>query len=150
MPQYKLPTTPKQAWIVDLITCLFILLFTYAAVSKLADVQNFKTQISQSPLLTPFGAIIMWAIPTIEFIIVGLLLFNKTRMTGLYFSYGLMVIFTMYIIAITRFSTFIPCSCGGILQQMTWNQHLFFNLIFVVLGIISVLIYHPRNTAFPS
>ncbi|WP_414017898.1 MauE/DoxX family redox-associated membrane protein [Chitinophaga sancti] len=150
MPQYKLPPYPKRVWIVDLITCLFILLFTYAAVSKLTDVQNFKTQISQSPLLTPFGATIMWVIPTIEFIIVGLLLFNKTRMTGLYFSYGLMVIFTMYIIAITQFSTFIPCSCGGILQQMTWNQHLFFNLIFVVLGIISVLIYRPRNIAFPS
>ena len=52
-----------------------------------------------------------------------------------------MVMFTAYIIAITRFSEYVPCSCGGVLQNMSWNQHLFFNIGFVLIALTGVILH---------
>jgi hypothetical protein len=52
-----------------------------------------------------------------------------------------MSMFSAYIIAITQFSDYIPCSCGGILQKMSWNQHLVFNFLFVSLAAAGILLY---------
>jgi hypothetical protein len=48
--------------------------------------------------------------------------------------------FTAYIITILNFSEYIPCSCGGILQNMTWKTHLVFNIGLVLLSIAGILI----------
>jgi len=128
----------------EIISIFFILLFIYAAISKLTDFQKFKVQLGQSPLLAPVVKPVTWMVPGIEITIVILLIIKKTQLKGLFMSFGLMVMFTGYIITILNFSEYIPCSCGGILQNMSWKQHLLFNLIFVVLGCIGVLIY-PQN-----
>src|SRR5450432_1585243 len=131
----------KKSVITEIIAALFILLFIYAAASKLLDYQKFKVQLGQSPLLTIFATQIAWTIPLIEIFISLLLSFKKTKIIGLFASFYIMVLFTMYIIIITRFSDYIPCSCGGILQHMTWNQHLFFNIIFIVLAATAIVSY---------
>src|SRR5690349_16907986 len=120
---------------IDVICCLFILLWVYAAMNKLLDVQTFRVKLGQSPLLTPFAGFVAWFIPSLEIILALSLAFTSSRRVGLYGSYGLMVMFTAYIITITRFADYIPCSCGGILENMSWNQHLIFNVAFVLLGL---------------
>ncbi|MEJ0031509.1 MAG: MauE/DoxX family redox-associated membrane protein [Bacteroidota bacterium] len=45
-----------------------------------------------------------------------------------------MVMFTAYIVVITRFSEYTPCSCGGVLEKMSWDQHLVFNIGFCGVG----------------
>jgi len=106
----------------------------YAAASKLFDYQTFSVQLGQSPLLTPIAGFMAWCIPVLEILLSVLLFFGKTRRYGLYGSFFLLVTFTLYIIAITRFSDFVPCSCGGILEKLSWNQHLVFNVGFVLLA----------------
>jgi hypothetical protein len=49
--------------------------------------------------------------------------------------------FTGYIIAITRFSDNVPCSCGGVLQTMSWNQHMVFNIVFILLALTGVFLH---------
>jgi hypothetical protein len=95
----------------------------------------------QSPLLS--AAPEFWAIsvPVAEVILSGLLLFKRFRSFALHSCLTVMVAFCAYIVAITKFSHFIPCSCGGILEQMTWDQHLLFNFSFVSLGIIAILMH---------
>src|SRR6266478_713273 len=110
--------------LIEIISGLFILLFVYAAASKLIDYQNFRIQLGQSPLLTAFAGWVSWVIPFLEIIISIMLAFPKSRLFGLYASFSLMVMFTAYIIAITKFSDYVPCSCGGVLQNMSWSQHL--------------------------
>jgi len=134
-----------STWVIEIISALLIILFVYAATSKFLDFQKFQVQIGQSPLLTAFAKWVAWLIPTIEIIISLLLAFSKTRLLALYASFGLMVMFTGYIIAITRFSDNIPCSCGGVLQNMSWNQHLVFNLGFVLLALVAIVTY-PKYT----
>ena len=42
---------PKyRSVIVQTASCLYILLFVYAAVSKLLDFENFRVQLAQSPV----------------------------------------------------------------------------------------------------
>lgn len=66
--------------------------------------------------------------------ICALLIFERTRTIGLYFSFTIMVLFTAYIYIILHYSEFVPCSCGGILERMDWNTHLIFNIGAVLLA----------------
>lgn len=125
---------------IEIICFLLILLFIYAAVSKLLDYDTFRVQLSKSPFITQFAPVIAWALPIGE-ILVGLALtFKRTRLLGLYASLFLMTMFTAYIYAMLHYSYYIPCSCGGILSKMGWNTHLWFNGGFVVLSIIGIFV----------
>jgi len=130
----------KKAIITEIIAALFILLFVYAATSKLMDYSKFRSQLGQSPMLSDFAGWVVWAIPLTEILISFILVSTRFRTLGLYASFSLMTLFTGYIIAITRFSTYVPCSCGGVLQHLSWSQHLVFNIFFMLLALIAILL----------
>ncbi|ETZ24167.1 hypothetical protein N824_16640 [Pedobacter sp. V48] len=92
-------------------------------------------------MLTDFAGILGWLVPAVEIVIALLLMFPKTTSLGLFAALGLMTLFTAYIIAILNFSENIPCSCGGVLEHMSWQQHLVFNLVFVFLSIAGILLH---------
>jgi FtsH-binding integral membrane protein len=116
----------------------------YAAASKLSDYQTFRLQLGKSPYITKMANIIVWAIPGVEILISLLLTFKKTRLTGLYGALFLMTIFTAYIFSMLQFSYYIPCSCGGILSQMDWQTHFWFNLGFVGISIVGIFLESKR------
>ena len=126
--------------VIYIVALLHILLFSYAAASKILDFQNFQVQLGQSPLLSAFAAAVSYAVPIIEFILVLLLMFSRFRLIGLYGSFVLMTMFSAYIIIILNFSSFTPCSCGGILEKMSWTEHLIFNIVFVILSAIALIL----------
>ncbi|MDH1883690.1 MauE/DoxX family redox-associated membrane protein [Empedobacter falsenii] len=125
-------------FIQTLICYLFIILFIYAAVSKLIDFENFQIQLAQSPLLSAYAGFISYAVIIVEIVIVLMLCIKRTQQIGLYASYGLMLAFTVYIYLIINYSDFVPCSCGGILEKLGWTEHLIFNLVFVGLAVIAI------------
>jgi uncharacterized membrane protein YphA (DoxX/SURF4 family) len=138
--------TKKRNILTEITAIFFIILFVYAATSKLLDFQKFRVQLAQSPLLTAFADWVAWIIPMIEITISLMLAFPKTRLTALYASFGLMTMFTCYIIAITRFSEYIPCSCGGVLQNMSWNAHLIFNIVFTLLPFVAIILRSSHSS----
>ncbi len=113
---------------------LFVLLFLYAATSKLLDFETFTVQLAQSPLLSAYAGIIAWLVPGIEILIACFLVIERFRTLALYACFTLMVMFTAYIYIILNFSDFIPCSCGGVLEKLSWTQHLIFNVAFILLA----------------
>jgi hypothetical protein len=123
------------------IAYFFILLFCYAAISKVFEFENFQVQIAQSPLLSSYAVMITYGILFLELLVCCFLIFDKTRFIGLYGSYILMVLFSIYIYLILNYSEFIPCSCGGILEKMDWHTHLIFNLICVLIAVIALSIH---------
>lgn len=123
--------------VIEIICLLYILLFVYAAVSKLLDFQNFQAQLGQSPLLSAYTAFVSYSVLIIEFLIALLLAFPKSRYVALLASFGLMIMFTAYIVVILNYSSFVPCSCGGILEEMGWKEHLIFNIAFTILAAIA-------------
>jgi len=130
--------------LVDIILFLFIALFVYAAVTKLMDFEKFETQLSQSPMLTDHAEIIAWFIPALELLIVLVLMFERKRLLGFFAAFGMMVMFTAYIVVASRFSEYVPCSCGGVIENLTWEEHLVFNGFFILIGIIAITVY-PRS-----
>jgi len=128
----------KRKIAIEIIAFLFILLFTYASFNKLLDYQKFTIQIGQSPLLTGFGGSIPWMVITVELLVAVLLMIPRFRLFAFFGAFSLMVMFTAYIVAILNFSSYIPCSCGGVLENLGWREHLIFNSVFVILGLIGI------------
>ncbi len=128
----------KRKIAIEIIAFLFILLFTYASFNKLLDYQKFTIQIGQSPLLTGFGGSIPWMVITVELLVAVLLMIPRFRLFAFFGAFSLMVMFTAYIVAILNFSSYIPCSCGGVLENLGWREHLIFNSVFVMLGLIGI------------
>src|SRR5690554_7806139 len=100
---------------IQIISLLFIVLFVYAATSKLLDFETFQIQLAQAPLLSAYAGMVSVVVPGIEILLAGLLIIPRYRLSSLIGCFGLMVMFTAYIIIILNFSDFVPCSCGGVL-----------------------------------
>lgn len=130
----------RQNLLVEFISSLLILLFVYAAVSKLIAFQEFRVTIGQSPLLTPYASWLAWVVPLVEISISMLLVTSRFRLLGLYLSFSLMVLFTAYIAMILTYADYVPCSCGGVLEAMSWSEHLWFNGFFVLLSIVGIFL----------
>lgn len=120
-----------------LVAYLHLLLFTYAAVSKLLEFENFQAQLGQSPLLSAYTGYVSYSVLIVELLIALLLAIPKSRYFALLASFGLMLMFTTYIVVILNFSSFVPCSCGGILEKLGWKEHLIFNVVFTILAAVA-------------
>ncbi len=129
----------RRKMFTEIIIALLVLLFSYAAISKILDYENFATQLGRSPLLGNTPYLYAVAILFSEFLIVVLLLFKRTKILGLYLSLGLLAIFTAYILYILNFRpTELPCVCGGIISKLSWGQHVWFNSFFLLINGIAI------------
>lgn len=108
---------------------LLILLFVYAALSKILDFETFQLQLAQAPLLSAYAGVIAWLVPGVEIIISLLLMLPRFRNLALYAAFALMVIFTAYIYIILNFSDFIPCPAVGCLKNLAGHS-IFFSTFF--------------------
>lgn len=127
--------------IIDIITTLFVFLFVYTAVSKLLDFDPIKIRAGFVPVLRPYAAIIGIVVPIVELLTVLLLVSRQTQLSGLIVSLVLMVVFTGYIGWMLFLEGELPCSCGGVISRMTWPQHFWFNVVFILLGTVGVCVY---------
>ncbi|MBN1183696.1 MAG: tellurium resistance protein TerC [Bacteroidales bacterium] len=133
----------RRSVIIQTVSYLYILLFVYAAISKLLEFEDFRVQLAQSPMLSAYAGSITWVVPLIEIITAILLFFSKTKHWGFLCAFVIMVMFSAYIFIILNYSVFVPCSCGGIIEQLNWTEHLVFNLFFVLLAITGWLLTRP-------
>lgn len=134
-----------KMFVIEIVCLLYVLLFVYAAVSKILDFENFQVQLGQSPLLSAFASWVSWLVPLAELIITLALIIAKFRNIGLLAALSLMTMFTAYIFIILNYSSFVPCSCGGILEKMTWGVHLAFNIVFVLLAALAIVLQNKSK-----
>ena len=94
------------------------------------------------PLIKTLAPILGWFIPVIEILIAfGLAagFFDDTiKINALYSSIMLLIIFEIYIGSMLLSGSHLPCTCGGIISKMGWQQHMLFNAFFIVTGIMSI------------
>ncbi|WP_454046877.1 DoxX family protein [Chryseobacterium sp. Marseille-Q8038] len=128
----------------NVVAYLTALLFVYAAMSKLLDFENFQVQLAQSPLLSAYAGFISYGVIIIEFGLALYLCVPDYQLLALYGSLGLMSAFTIYIYLILKYSDFVPCSCGGILEKLGWTEHLIFNIVIVLL-VFTAILYRERK-----
>jgi hypothetical protein len=130
-------TPARKKLVVEIVSALFILLFLYTAISKTYEIGKTQAAIYHIPFFEKFSLETAWAIVAAEYLVSALLFFPFTRRIGLYSSLILMLVFTAYISLMMAFSPELPCSCGGVIQQMTWTQHLIFNVLFTGLAFLA-------------
>lgn len=136
----------KRNTVVEIVAALFILLFVYTAMSKFFEFPRFEYTLSQSPLIGDKAPLVAWALPITELLIAILLLVPRTRRLGLWASFFIMLAFTGYLVYMLYFTPDRPCSCGGVLKQMTWKQHLVFNIGFTLLALLGLWLQRkPRG-----
>jgi hypothetical protein len=136
----------KKQVTLECVCALLILLFLYASISKFLDFKTFIGQMNNQPLPNSWTPFLVWTIPLLEITISISLLFEYTRLLGLYASLILMIIFTVYTgIILLHFFPYIPCSCGGVIRNLSWTQHLFLNLFYILISVLGVILQHRRN-----
>jgi uncharacterized membrane protein len=135
----------KRNLIIEIISSLLILLFLYTGANKFFSFQHFIDQMNNQVFPNSWTRYIIWSLPTIEIAIAVALIFDKTKRIALWGSLILMLLFTIYT-ALVLFRVFdrVPCSCGGVIEHLTWVQHFFFNLFFVAISIIGILLWKKQ------
>lgn len=138
----------KRKTIVEIISALFILLFVYTGINKFISANSLQIVLKDYPLIGGMPELIAWGLPVVELSVALLLFIPRTRLKGLYCSLLLMSAFTLYLIYMLTVTTKLPCTCGGMLQKLTWNQHLFFNISCVLLSIAGIYLkkHNPAET----
>ncbi|MEO7049650.1 MAG: MauE/DoxX family redox-associated membrane protein [Ferruginibacter sp.] len=134
-----------KSYLPDIIASLLILLFVYAAMSKLMMYDTFRSQVKESPFIVWFSSI-AWTVPVVELIVAALLFYKPTQIIGFYASAFLLLVFTIYIACMLGFAPHLPCSCGGVLKQLSWKQHLVFNGFFILIAISGILLKSKLKT----
>jgi putative oxidoreductase len=136
----------KRSDLADLISFFLILMFTYATASKLIAFRSFRMQMLVQPVPKWSVAYLIILVPLTEIITIFFLLFKKTKIAGFYASAFLMLLFTVYVgLAMTGAYGSIPCSCGGVIGKLNWQQHFAFNLIFLSLSIYGITIDYKER-----
>lgn len=131
--------TIHQTLLLKIIGALLILLWAYTALSKLIDLQEFRSELNNQNFSKTTAALLLYLIPISEISAVLLLLFKKTSRIGMALSAVLMAVFTAYIfLVVIGYYDKTPCSCGGVLKELGWTAHLFFNLFFLSLTLIAL------------
>lgn len=126
---------------VEIISLVYVMVFAFTGLTKLMEGDQFFNNLNNSPILPDvvwLSYIISWAVPTLEIVIALLIAIPRTRLKGLYAALGLMIVFTMYVAGIVFISPYAPCSCGGIITLLTWQEHLLFSIGMIVLALLAI------------
>jgi len=131
-----------RTFIKSLPIALLVLLFVYAAASKLSDVGAFRRELYRQPFPRGVSDVLLYLLPFAELATAALLLFNRTLLAGLKTALSLLILFTGYV-ALVKLGYWaqVPCSCGGILGRMSWTAHLIFNCCFLAVNLVALRFY---------
>ncbi|MDM1048705.1 MauE/DoxX family redox-associated membrane protein [Sphingobacterium hotanense] len=129
----------KNNPLLQLCAMLLASMFFYAALVKLMDYELAQASMRKQVFPLPIADVLSWLIPVLELLTVLLLLFRPSQRLGLWSSFVLLIAFTVYIV-IAMNGTFgdRPCSCGGILQHLSYPWHIAFNLLFLGISIVGL------------
>jgi len=93
--------------------------------------------------------LIAWGLPLLELTIAALLISVRKRRVGFYAAFGLMAILTIYLALMLSTRQHLPCSCGGAIEGLTWQQHILFNLFFLALAGLGIKLAHSHQFSSP-
>jgi hypothetical protein len=133
--------------IVIAIRWLCMALFIYTANAKIVDHARFLKGLTRVHLISGFAVIVSFTVPIVEIIVALLLLIPQTARAGFYSFTIVMAVFTIYIICAMILENDLPCRCGGAIELLSWPQHIWLNLTFILVAIIALWLI-KLNTSF--
>lgn len=123
------------------IRIILLLMFCYTTYHKLIDLNKFEATLLKSTLIEEYQVkYLLYIIPSLELVAVFFLL-RKNYRVGFFISFFLMLLFTLYLVALNNYSFYKGCSCGGIFNEMSYSQHIIINISFILLSVVGIFIY---------
>ncbi|ADQ17084.1 hypothetical protein Lbys_1365 [Leadbetterella byssophila DSM 17132] len=131
-----------------LITLALLTLWIPVSIDKWINFEIFQNGLIRQPFSDQLGQVLSYLLPVVETATIILLVVEKWRKAGLLLSTALMAVFTSYIgLALLGAWDKLPCGCGSVISQLTWKQHFFFNLAFLLLSAYGLLNLHRSGAA---
>ena len=124
---------------------LCIFLFLYTGYSKFKDHARFEAGLARVEIIGRSAGIVSWLVPLAEGITSILIAVPATSRKGLTLFIALMSLFSIYIIYELLTASKLPCHCGGIVESLTWRQHLWFNLGCICVAIAALRLNRNIN-----
>ncbi|MBS1527428.1 MAG: hypothetical protein JST19_17395 [Bacteroidetes bacterium] len=134
----------EKTVIVKVISAILITLFIETAACQLLHYRSFAFQFGVSGVLKGYEATIGWAVPALEILAILLLLFPVTRITGLFASFLLMLLFTSYSAIMLASREKALFNNEGMLKGRFWKEHLIFNSFFLVIAGLGIYLHLER------
>ncbi|MFD1283299.1 MauE/DoxX family redox-associated membrane protein [Mesonia ostreae] len=122
-------------------TCVLVILFTYVGITQIIFRDNVELNLLNSPLLSipeTEISLLSWFIPILELLAVVLLLFPRSHLIGLYLTISILAIYTCYNLGILYIVPYIPCSCGGMLKFLSWQQQLWITISCLIIAVLTL------------
>lgn len=130
----------------EVIRTLLIMLFVYTATNKLMTISSFTSSLGRFPFLSNYASFLAIGVPVVEFFIAIVLIIPRFLKYGLWGALILIVVFTIYLSYAILKGDNLPCSCGGVISQMSWEQHLYFNLSVIAIIVFGIVIKRNQDT----
>jgi hypothetical protein len=132
----------KKELISEIITYFFILLFVFAGLRKLIDLEMFIKEVygfalfgSHSAIRTEFATL-----STFELITALLLTLPKTRVLGWYATFVHLFFINIAMFYMQQFAKIIPIYYGGIIPGAPFIVHFIFNLATLFAALLGLLL----------
>jgi len=127
--------------ILKIIAVLLLALWIPTSLDKLMNFDRFKADIGRQPLNESLLTTLAYILPFIEISIVIWLVVRSSRWVGYGLSSLLMVAFTGFVwLAWQKAWPKLPCGCGKLISTISWQQHFWFNLFFLIISILGLLL----------
>jgi len=125
-----------SGFISDAIATILAMLFLYTSISKYLTFDDFKWAMENQPFPKGLSWLLILFLPPLEIALAVLLFLSKTRALAFRLTIGMMTVFTVYIAIISlHVFRYVPCSCGGFIQSLSWHQHLVLNGLLLIMAI---------------
>jgi hypothetical protein len=109
--------------------------YFYSGVDKLIHFDEFVVNFSKSPFApSEFINEVAFCVVGTELGICFLCFFNKFQKLACLLFMIISFIFSGYVFLMITYSPYLPCSCGGLINFLTWNEHLVLNILLTTIS----------------
>jgi hypothetical protein len=139
----------KNVLVTEVIAYFFVVVFIYSALRKLLDFKLYKDMLIfnlqnlKFIKLSALNEILKWTLAIIialEVIAASLLILSRHRITGLYFSFGVMLIITIYLLVILHFDHNMTIFFGGVIPHLLFFGHLIVSMGLIFVAMAGILL----------
>ena len=132
----------KRKHIIFIARLSLIALWVPVAVDKLWDLGAFHSTLLRQPFPDWWAGILFWLLPILEALAAVLIAWPKYRPRvhlGMWLSTVLMLGFTLFILfGVLGWYDQRPCGCGSVISGLSWENHLWFNMVFLLLSVVGI------------
>lgn len=123
-----------------------VMLWGYTSIDKFINWQESHRAFLNQPFPNQWAVWLSYSVPTLEMLLVILLIFPQCRWWGFLGSLLVLTSFTVYVgmVWIGVFQQ-VPCNCAGLINLLNWEGHLILNFGF--LGIATAGLWYTKKGA---